>query len=474
MLFSRGNLSRLYTFFCSSSKRSFLQLNKFLGRAKNYHPSKFITLLESEPKKCTKSRFMSYIRSVKAIEILDSRGNPTVEVMLATDRDVIAKAAVPSGASTGTNEAVELRDGDPKRYGGKGVQQAVAHVNGPIAQILVGEHVFDQRRLDALMIKTDGTENKGRFGANAILGASLALARAGALTAKEPLYRYIGGCNAHMLPCPMMNIINGGAHSDNSLDFQEFMIRPIGAPSFKEAVRWGAEIFHSLKSLLKAEGYATSVGDEGGFAPDLPSNEAAIEFILRAVEKAGYHPGSQVTLALDCAASEFYDKGTRLYFEKKKKKRKEKYVERTAAEQVGYLEELCKKYPIDSIEDGLDEADWSGWKILSDRLNGKIQIVGDDIFVTNPKFLMKGIAEGIGNAILVKVNQIGTLSETLDTVRIAQTHGYAAVISHRSGETEDSFIADIAVGTNSGQIKTGSLSRTDRIAKYNRLLNIEE
>lgn len=417
---------------------------------------------------------MSYIRSVKAIEILDSRGNPTLEVMLSTDRDVVAKAAVPSGASTGANEAVELRDGDPARYGGKGVLQAVAHVNGPIAQILVGEHVFDQRRLDLMMVASDGTENKGRLGANAILGASLALARAGALTAREPLYRYIGGCNTHILPCPMMNIINGGAHADNSLDFQEFMIRPVGAPTFKEAVRWGAEIFHTLKAILKAEGYATSVGDEGGFAPNLPSNEAALDLIVQAIEKAGYRPGSQVTLALDCAATEFYDKAAQAYIEKKKKKRKEKYAERSSAEQVEYLAALCDQYPIDSIEDGLDEADWAGWKLLSEKLNHRVQIVGDDLFVTNPKFLMKGISQGIANAILVKVNQIGTLTETLETIRLAQVHGYAAVISHRSGETEDSFIADIAVGTNAGQIKTGSLSRTDRVAKYNRLLNIEE
>lgn len=417
---------------------------------------------------------MSYVRSVKAIEILDSRGNPTIEVMLSTDRDIIAKAAVPSGASTGMHEALELRDGDNQRYGGKGVQQAVAHVNGPIAQILIGEHVFDQRRLDLLMIETDGTENKERFGANAILGASLALARAGALTAKVPLYRYIGGCNGHTLPCPMMNIINGGAHADNSLDFQEFMIRPVGAPTFKEAVRWGAEIFHTLKGLLKAEGLATSVGDEGGFAPDLPSNEAALDLILQAIEKAGYRPGTQVTLALDCAASEFFDKATGCYIEKKKKKQKEKYEERSSQEQVNYLEKLCEKYPIDSIEDGLGEDDWSGWKFLSEKLNRKVQIVGDDIFVTNPKFLQRGISQGIANAILVKVNQIGTLTETLETIQLAHTHGYAAIISHRSGETEDSFIADIAVGTNAGQIKTGSLSRTDRVAKYNRLLNIEE
>ncbi len=417
---------------------------------------------------------MSYIRTVKALEILDSRGNPTIEVTISTDRDIIAKAAVPSGASTGANEALELRDNDMSRYHGKGVEQAVAHVNGPLAQILVGEHVFDQRRLDMLMNASDGTPNKGHWGANAILGASLALARVGALTAKEPLYRYIGGCNSHILPCPMMNIINGGAHADNSLDFQEFMIRPVGAPTFKEAVRWGAEIFHTLKGILKAEGYSTSVGDEGGFAPNLPSNEAALELIIQAIEKAGYHPGSQVTLALDCAASEFYDKSSKRYLEKKKMKRKEAYVERTSTEQVDYLEDLCKQYPIDSIEDGLDEADWEGWKILSDRLNKKIQIVGDDLFVTNPIFLHKGIALGIANSILIKVNQIGTLTETLDAIRIAQTNGYTTVISHRSGETEDSIIADISVATNAGQIKTGSLSRTDRIAKYNRLLSIED
>lgn len=417
---------------------------------------------------------MSYIRSVKAIEILDSRGQPTVEVMITTDQNIMAKAAVPSGASTGTHEAVELRDNDPKRYHGKGVQQAVAHVNGPLAQILVGEHVFDQRRLDMMMVESDGTENKSRWGANAILGASLALARAGALSAKEPLYRYIGGCNAHILPCPMMNIINGGAHADNSLDFQEFMIRPVGAPSFREAIRWGSEIFQTLKQLLKQEGFSTSVGDEGGFAPNLPSNEAALDIMLQAIEKAGYRPGSQVTLALDCAATEFYDKASGTYVEKKRKKKKQEFAERTAEEQVAYLKKLCAYYPIDSIEDGLDENDWRGWKLLSEALDKQIQIVGDDIFVTNPRYLNRGIAEGIGNAILIKVNQIGTLTETLETIRIAQTHGYAAVISHRSGETEDSFIADISVAMNTGQIKTGSLSRTDRIVKYNRLLNIEE
>ena len=417
---------------------------------------------------------MSYIRSVKAIEILDSRGNPTVKVMVTTDLGITAEASVPSGASTGEHEAVELRDNDPARYFGKGVQQAVAHVNRQIAEILIGEHVFDQKRLDMMLIASDGTENKSRYGANAILGASLAVARAGALTAKMPLYRYIGGCHAYILPCPMMNIINGGAHSDNSLDFQEFMIRPIGAKSFKEAVRVGAEVFHTLKNILQSKGHMTSVGDEGGFAPNLKSNEEAIELILAAVEKAGYKPGFDVTIALDCAASEFFDKLTKKYIEKKKMKAGVSYVERNAAEQVAYLKTLCQKYPIDSIEDGLAENDWAGWKILSDELNSKVQIVGDDIFVTNPKYLLKGIDMGIGNSILIKLNQIGTLTETLETIRLAQNNGYAAIISHRSGETEDSMIADVAVATNAGQIKTGSLSRTDRVAKYNRLLSIED
>lgn len=417
---------------------------------------------------------MSYIRSVKAIQILDSRGQPTLQVILTTDRDIMAVASVPSGASTGEHEAVELRDGDMSRYFGKSVETAIAHVNGPIAQILVGEHVFDQTRLDQMMIAADGTENKSRLGANAILGASLALARAGASTAKLPLYRYIGGAHTCILPCPMMNIINGGAHADNSLDFQEFMIRPIGAPTFKEAVRWGSEIFHTLKRLLRAEGHVTAVGDEGGFAPNLQSNEEAIEWILAAIERAGYKPGTHVTIALDCAASEFYQKGMGKYQEKKKMLRKQNFRERSAAEQVEYLAELCDKFPIDSIEDGLDENDWTGWKLLTEKLGKRVQLVGDDIFVTNPKFLKKGIQQGIGNAILVKVNQIGTLTETLETIRLGHSHGYAAVISHRSGETEDTFIADIAVGTNAGQIKTGSLSRTDRIAKYNRLLSIED
>lgn len=416
---------------------------------------------------------MAYIRSVKAIEILDSRGNPTIKVMIATDGDIIAEASVPSGASTGQFEALELRDGDPQRYQGKGVQNAIAHVNGPIAQILVGEHVFDQTRLDTMMIEADGTENKSRFGANAILGASLALSRAGALTARLPLYRYMGGTHTYILPCPMMNIINGGAHADNLLDFQEFMIRPKGASSFHEAIRWGAEIFHTLKTILRDEGHVTAVGDEGGFAPNIESNEAALELIMSAIEKAGYKPGTDVSLALDCAATEFYDKSAQRYIEKKKKKKKLNYVERTSEEVVDYLESLCNKFPIDSIEDGLSEEDWSGWQYLTKKLGQKIQLVGDDIFVTNPKFLCRGFDLHVANAILIKPNQIGTLTETLETIRLAQTHGYAAIVSHRSGETEDSIIADIAVATNLGQIKTGSLSRTDRVAKYNRLLNIE-
>lgn len=417
---------------------------------------------------------MSYIRSVKAIEILDSRGQPTLEVMISTDRDIMAKASIPSGASTGEHEALELRDGDAKRYFGKGVLAAVEHVNQHLASILVGEHVFDQDRLDRLMLKADGTENKSHYGANAILGCSLALARVGALTAKLPLYRYIGGCHSYILPCPMMNIINGGAHADNTLDFQEFMIRPVGAPTFREAVRWGAEIFHTLKGLLKEEGQITAVGDEGGFAPNLPSNEKAIEVILTAIEKAGYKPGHQVTLALDCAASEFYDKSSSSYIEKKKRKLKQNYLERSSDDQIAYLTELCEKYPIDSIEDGLAENDWEGWVNLTKKLGNKVQIVGDDLFVTNPKFIAKGIKKGAANAVLIKLNQIGTLTETLESIRLAQTNAYAAVVSHRSGETEDSAIADLSVAANTGQIKTGSLSRMDRIAKYNRLLNIEE
>jgi len=416
---------------------------------------------------------MSYIESVHALEVLDSRGNPTIKVTVLTDKNVIGEALVPSGASTGEHEALELRDGDSKRYFGKGVQKAVDNVHGPLAEIVVGEHIYDQARIDLMMADADGTEIKERYGANAILGVSLAISRAAALTAGLPLYRYVGGTHAYMLPCPMMNIVNGGAHADNSLDFQEFMIRPVAASTFQEALRWGAEIFHTLKLLLKHEGHITAVGDEGGFAPNFNSNEEAMTTILSAIEKAGYRPGEDVTLAIDCAASELYDKKTGRYYEKKKKARNRDFAERTAEEQVAYLEELVAKYPIDSIEDGLDENDWDGWRTLTHSMNGKVQIVGDDIFVTNPKFLCRGIEEAVANAILVKVNQIGTLTEALETVRLAHTYGYATVVSHRSGETEDSFIADLAVAVNAGQIKTGSLCRSDRIAKYNRLLAIE-
>ncbi|MFT4552185.1 MAG: enolase [Chlamydiales bacterium] len=416
---------------------------------------------------------MSHIQSVNAIEILDSRGNPTVEVTVTTENGKVGKASVPSGASTGEHEAVELRDGDPSRYLGKGVQQAVDNVNGPLAEAVKGLSVFDQQNIDRVLCETDGTSNKSRLGANAILGISLAVARAGALEAGVPLYRYLGGCCANRLPCPMMNIINGGAHADNSIEFQEFMIRPVGAPSFKEAIRWGAEIFHHLKKVLQDEGHATSVGDEGGFAPNLPSNEAALDLILRAIEKAGYKVGEEITIALDCAASEFYDKETGQYIEKKKKLKGEEFVARSSEEQAEYLRTLSERYPIDSVEDGLDENDWNGWKSYTDKMNSSIQIVGDDLFVTNTEFLQKGIDEGIANSILIKINQIGTLSETLEAIKLAHLHGYTAVVSHRSGETEDCIIADICVATGAGQIKTGSLSRSDRIAKYNRLLAIE-
>ncbi len=422
----------------------------------------------------TTSKFSPYrISSVKALEILDSRGFPTLQVTVQTEDNTIGKACIPSGASTGEHEALELRDNDPARYRGKGVQLAVSHVNGPLAQLLIGENVFDQERLDRLMISTDGTINKERLGANAILGASLALARAAAHSLRMPLYRYIGGTYTSLLPCPMMNIINGGAHADNVLDFQEFMIRPIGASSFKEALQMGAEIFHTLKQLLKSKGHVTAVGDEGGFAPNLPSNEAALDLILEAIEKAGYRPGNHVTLALDCAASEFYDRSSGKYIEKKRKAKGEHFEERTSSEQIDYLQQLCEKYPIDSIEDGLSEHDWQGWKLLTEKLGKKIQIVGDDLFVTNPKFIARGIAEKCANSVLIKLNQIGTLTETLEAVHFAQIHGYTAIISHRSGETKDAFIADLAVASRAGQIKTGSISRSDRVEKYNRLLEIE-
>jgi enolase len=417
---------------------------------------------------------MAKIKSIHALEILDSRGSPTLEVILQADNGATGKAAVPSGASTGEHEAVELRDGDPKRFFGKGVLKAVANVNGPLAKLLIGKDLFDQPGLDQLMIQADGTPNKAHFGANAILGISLAAAKAAAASKHLPFYRYLGGVEATLLPCPMMNILNGGVHADNTLDVQEFMIRPIGAPSFREALRWGCEIFHTLKKLLKANGFSTAVGDEGGFAPLLESNESALDIIVQAIEKAGYKPGHDISIALDPAASEFYDAITQAYIEKKKKDAKQPFISRSSIEQIAYLESLCLKYPIDSIEDGLDQNDWKGWQILTSQMKSKLQLVGDDIFVTNPKFLQKGIDEKVANAILIKVNQIGTLTETLQAISLAKNNGYATVISHRSGETEDTTIADICVATSAGQIKTGSLSRSDRVAKYNRLLEIED
>ncbi|MCP5503914.1 MAG: phosphopyruvate hydratase [Chlamydiales bacterium] len=417
---------------------------------------------------------MTKIAKILGREILDSRGNPTIKVEVTTDGGVTGRASVPSGASTGEHEAVELRDNDPKRYGGKGVLKAVANVNGPLAKLIKGWDIFDQTGIDQAMIEEDGTENKGNFGANAILGISLAVARAAAMTRKIPLFEYIRAGAKPEMPIPMMNILNGGAHADNSLDFQEFMIRPIGAPNFSEGLRYGAETFHALKKLLKEKGHVTSVGDEGGFAPNLSSDEEALDFILSAIEKVGLKPGTDISLALDCAASEFYDKSKKVYFDKKQKLAGKKFEERDATRQIDYLEKLTKNYPIDSIEDGLDENDWNGWKILTDRLGAKVQLVGDDLFVTNPKFLLKGIEMGVANAILIKLNQIGTLTETLETIALAKQNNYGTVISHRSGETEDTFIADLAVATCAGQIKTGSLSRSDRVAKYNRLLAIAE
>ncbi len=410
------------------------------------------------------------IKKIVAREIIDSRGNPTVEVDVVLEDGSLGRAAVPSGASTGVNEALELRDGDPKRYLGKGVSKAVANVNKVIAPKLVGHCACDQRGIDQLMLKLDGTPTKSKLGANAILGVSLAVAKAAAASFGLPLYRYIGGTNTYTLPVPMMNIINGGAHSDAPIAFQEFMIRPVGAKSFKEGLRCGAEVFHNLKKVLKARGLSTAVGDEGGFAPALDSIEDALECIIKAIKQAGYKPGKDVTIALDCASSEFYKNGRYDYTWKEGKKG----AKRTSAEQVKYLEGLVKKYPIDSIEDGMAEGDWDGWVALTKAIGGKCQLVGDDLFVTNVKYLEKGIKLGAANSILIKVNQIGSLSETLDAIEMAHRAGYTSVTSHRSGETEDATIADIAVATNSGQIKTGSMSRTDRIAKYNQLLRIEE
>ena len=408
------------------------------------------------------------IREIKAREVLDSRGNPTVEVDCILQNGALGRAIVPSGASTGEHEALELRDGDKKRYGGKGVLKAVQNVNLKIAPALQGQDATNQSRVDQTMLAMDGTKNKSKLGANAMLGVSMAVARAGAVSHGLPLYRYIGGVNASVLPVPMMNIINGGAHADNTIDFQEFMIMPVGAPNFPEAVRMGAEVFHALKSILHDGKYATSVGDEGGFAPNLKSVPEAIEIILKAIETAGYKPGDDVAIALDVAASEFYDKNGKYIF-----KKSDKSVN-AAEDLIKLYSKWCAQYPIVSIEDGLAEDDWDGWAMLTRELGRKVQLVGDDLFVTNTERLAMGMSKGIANAILVKVNQIGTISETLDTIEMARKASYGVVISHRSGESEDTLIADLAVATNAGQIKTGSMSRTDRVAKYNQLLRINE
>ena len=415
---------------------------------------------------------MSIITDVYAREVLDSRGNPTLEVEVYTESGAFGRGMVPSGASTGEHEAVELRDGDKSRYLGLGTTKAVDNVNNIIAEAIIGYDVRDQQAIDRAMIALDGTPNKGKLGANAILGVSIAVARAAADYLEIPLYSYLGGFNTKVLPTPMMNIINGGSHSDAPIAFQEFMILPVGAPTFKEALRYGAEIFHALKKILKSRGLETAVGDEGGFAPRFEGTEDGVETILAAIEAAGYVPGKDVFIGFDCASSEFYDKERKVYDYTKFEG--EGAAVRTAAEQIDYLEELVNKYPIITIEDGMDENDWEGWKLLTDRIGNRVQLVGDDLFVTNTKKLSQGIAQGVGNSILIKVNQIGTLTETLNAIEMAKRARYTAVISHRSGETEDSTISDIAVATNAGQIKTGSLSRTDRIAKYNQLLRIED
>ena len=410
---------------------------------------------------------MSGIREIRGRQIIDSRGNPTIEAEVTLESGAKGRAAVPSGASTGEKEAIELRDGDKKRWMGKGVTKAVSNISKIIAPELLGKEAFDQAGIDRVMIALDGTKTKSKLGANAILGVSLAVAKASANETGQPLYRYLGGANARVLPVPLMNIINGGAHADNRLDLQEFMIMPVGAVRFSEALRMATEVFHSLKAILKKKGLNTAVGDEGGFAPDLQSNEEALGLISQAIEEAGYKVGQDIALALDCAASEFYNKG-RYVLEA------EKNPERSSDEMISYYNELLDRYPIFSIEDGLSELDWKGWKILTEKLGKRVQLVGDDIFVTNVEIFSKGIKEGIGNSILIKLNQIGTLTETLDAIELAKRSGYTAIISHRSGETEDTTIADVAVATNSGLIKTGSLSRTDRVAKYNQLLRIEE
>ena len=416
---------------------------------------------------------MSIITDVYAREVLDSRGNPTLEVEVYTESGAFGRGMVPSGASTGEHEAVELRDGDKSRYLGLGTQKAVDNVNNVIADAIIGFDVRDQQAIDRAMIALDGTPNKGKLGANAILGVSIAVARAAADYLEVPLYTYLGGFNTKVLPTPMMNIINGGSHSDAPIAFQEFMIVPVGAPSFKEALRWGAEVFHALKKILKARGLVTAVGDEGGFAPKFEGTEDGVETIIEAIEAAGYEAGENgIMIGFDCASSEFFDKERKVYDYTKFEG--EGAAIRTSAEQIDYLEELVNKYPIITIEDGMDENDWDGWKALTERLGKRVQLVGDDFFVTNTDYLARGIKEGAANSILIKVNQIGTLTETFEAIEMAKEAGYTAVVSHRSGETEDSTIADIAVATNAGQIKTGSLSRTDRIAKYNQLLRIED
>jgi enolase len=410
---------------------------------------------------------MSTISKIHGREVLDSRGNPTVEAEVTLADGSYGRAIVPSGASTGEHEAVELRDGDKKRFLGKGVLKAVEHVNAKIAKALAGMDAADQRAVDRKMIELDGSDNKGRLGANAILAVSMAAARAAAASSKQPLYQYLGGAGANLLPVPMMNILNGGAHADNNVDFQEFMVMPVGAKSFSEALRWGVEVFHTLKGVLKKRGYNTAVGDEGGFAPSVKSNVEAIEVVLEAIQQAGYQPGQQIAIALDPAASEFYQDG-KYVFKKSDKSAK------SSDEMIRFWAKWVKDYPIVSLEDGLSEEDWDGWAALTKEIGDKIQLVGDDIFVTNIEFLQKGIDRHVANSILIKVNQIGTVSETLDAIDLARRNGYTSVISHRSGETEDTFIADLAVATGAGQIKTGSASRTDRIAKYNQLLRIEE
>src|SRR5665213_2526219 len=412
---------------------------------------------------------MSEITSIHAREVLDSRGNPTVEADVILQSGAMGRAIVPSGASTGEHEAVELRDGDQKHYQGKGVLQAIENVESVIAPELEGMDAANQRLIDQTMIALDGTPNKSKLGANAILAVSMAAARAVASTLEVPLYRYLGGVNASILPTPMLNVLNGGAHADSNVDFQEFMIMPVGAERFSEALRWSAETFHTLKSVLKKKGYNTAVGDEGGFAPSLKSNDEAIELILEAIEAAGYKPGEQIAIALDPASSEFYDKEKKKYVFKKSDKR-----ELSSEEMVSFWDNWSRQYPIVSLEDGLAEDDWAGWRLLTDKLGSRIQLVGDDLFVTNVKRLQRGIEEGVANSILIKVNQIGTLTETLESIELGRRYGYTAVMSHRSGESEDTFIADLAVATGVGQIKTGSVSRTDRIAKYNQLLRIEE